>query len=51
MWTSENAVDFAKDINLEDIKSIKDKVGNYDEHIDCILNDIQKIFKCSADNF
>ena len=50
MWASENAVDFAKDINLEDIKSIKDKVGNYDEHIDCILNDIQKLFKCSADN-
>ena len=50
MWTSEKAVDFAKELKLEDIKNIKDKVGNNDEHIDCILNDIQNLFKSSADN-
>ena len=50
MWASEKAVDFAKQLNLNEIKNIKSKIGNYEVHIDCILNDVQSLFKSTADN-
>ena len=49
MWASDKAIVFANQLNKEEINNIRDKVGNYDVHIDCIINDIQKLFKCTAD--
>ena len=50
MWASEKALEFAKQLNLEEIDNIKTKIGNPEAHIDCILNDVQTLFKCTADN-
>ena len=49
MWASDKAIVFANQLNKEEINNIRDQVGNYDVHIDCIINDIQKLFKCTAD--
>jgi len=50
MWASENAADFARQLNVDEIENIKTKIGNYEVHIDCILNDVQTLFKSTADN-
>ena len=50
MWASEKAIDFAKQLNLDEIDNINSKLGNYEVHIDCVLNDIQSLFKSTADN-
>ena len=49
MWASKKAIDFAKQLNLGEIDNIKTKIGNPETHIDRILNDVQIIFKCTAD--
>ena len=49
MWSSEKTIDFAGQLNLGEIDNIKTKIGNPETHIDRILNDVQIIFKCTAD--
>ena len=49
MWTSANAVDFSNQLNIDQVNKIMDKLGNSNAEIDCILDDIQNLFKCTAD--
>ena len=49
MWTSAHAIDFLNQLNIDQVNRIKDKLGNSNAEIDCILNDIQNLFKCTAD--
>ena len=49
MWTRESAVVFSNQLNIDQINIIKDKLGNANSEINCILNDIQNLFKCTAD--
>ena len=49
MWTSAIAVDFSNQLNIDQVNKIMDKLGNSNAEIDCILDDIQNLFKCTAD--
>ena len=49
MWTNENAVGFSDQLNIEHVNRIKEKLGNSNTEIDGILDDIQNLFKCTAD--
>ena len=50
MWASDKAIDFTKQLKVNDINNIKNKLDNHETHIDCILSDVQTLFKNAADN-
>ena len=50
MWASDKALNFTRQLNLEELNMIKVKLGNPNVHIDYILNDIQTLFNCTANN-
>ena len=50
MWVHEKAIEFANQLNVNDINDIKTKLSNSETHIDCILSDVQTLFKGAADN-
>ena len=49
MWTSESATVFSNQINIDEVNNIKEDLDNSNTEINSILNDIQKLFKCTAD--
>ena len=49
MLARENAADFSNQLNIDEVNNIKEKIGNSNSEIDHIVNDIQNLFKCTAD--
>ena len=50
MWASVKSIDFSKQLYLDEIDNIKTKLENDEMYIDYILNDVQTLFKSTADN-
>ena len=49
MWSRSKAPDFSHHINLNDISSIREDIGNSSNNINNVTDKIQDLFKCVAD--